>query len=137
MSKHTGKEEFHNSYLEFNEAKEGMIRHKNRSGASAAAIHLLQSVALIPATLMGGLVVGLLLMTMLVPGASSLVPQLISHTHNSALVQVESTDVTKKLAKTVYLDLFTKGFFDPRRTAELAVELLGGAYYRMQPQVRN
>ena len=43
----------------------------------------------------------------------------------------------RKEAKTVYLDLFTKGFFDPRRTAELAVELLGGAYYRMQPQVRN
>ena len=40
-------------------------------------------------------------------------------------------------SKTVYLDLFVKGFFDPRRTAELAVELLGGTYYRMQPQVRN
>ena len=39
--------------------------------------------------------------------------------------------------RTVYLDIFTKGYFDPRRTAELAVELLGGAYYRMQPQVRN
>ena len=38
--------------------------------------------------------------------------------------------------KTVYLDLFVKEFFDPRQAAETAVELLGGTYYRMQPQVR-
>lgn len=38
--------------------------------------------------------------------------------------------------KSVYLDLFVKGFIDPRKAAENAVELLGGTYYRMQPQVR-
>lgn len=38
--------------------------------------------------------------------------------------------------RTVYLDLFVKGFTDPRKVAETAVKLLGGAYYRMQPQVR-
>ena len=38
--------------------------------------------------------------------------------------------------RTVYLDLFVKGFADPRKVAETAVKLLGGAYYRMQPQVR-
>ena len=38
--------------------------------------------------------------------------------------------------RTVYLDLFFKGFADPRKVAETAVTLLGGAYYRMQPQVR-
>ena len=38
--------------------------------------------------------------------------------------------------RTVYLDLFVKGFTDPRNVAETAVKLLGGAYYRMQPQVR-
>jgi S-adenosylmethionine decarboxylase len=38
--------------------------------------------------------------------------------------------------RTVYLDLFVKGFADPRHVAETAVRLLGGAYYRMQPQVR-
>jgi S-adenosylmethionine decarboxylase len=38
--------------------------------------------------------------------------------------------------RTVYLDLFVKGFTDPRKAAENAVSLLGGSYYRMQPQVR-
>lgn len=38
--------------------------------------------------------------------------------------------------RTVYLDLFVKGFIDPRKAAETAVELLKGRYYRMQPQVR-
>jgi S-adenosylmethionine decarboxylase len=38
--------------------------------------------------------------------------------------------------KSVYLDIFVKEFIDPRKAAESAVELLGGAYYRMQPQVR-
>ncbi|MBR7140170.1 MAG: adenosylmethionine decarboxylase [Lentisphaeria bacterium] len=38
--------------------------------------------------------------------------------------------------RTVYLDLFVKGFADPRNIAETAVTLLEGAYYRMQPQVR-
>ena len=97
MKKQTGKEEFHNTYPEYNEASEGMIKHKARSGASAAAIHLLQSVALIPATLMGGLVVGLVLMSMVIPRVSSLMPQLISHTHNSAVIQVDSDDVTYPL----------------------------------------
>lgn len=44
-----------------------------------------------------------------------------------------STDAEKR---TVYLDLFVKGFADPRKVAESAVTLLGGTYYRMQPQVR-
>lgn len=39
-------------------------------------------------------------------------------------------------SKRVYLDLFTKRFIDPRQAAENAVELLGGSYYRLQPQVR-
>lgn len=39
--------------------------------------------------------------------------------------------------KTVCLDLFAKGFFDPRKAAETAVGILGGSYYRMQPQVRR
>ena len=38
--------------------------------------------------------------------------------------------------RTVYLDLFVRGFADPRKVAETAVTLLGGTYYRMQPQVR-
>ena len=38
--------------------------------------------------------------------------------------------------RTVNLDLFVKDFLDPRQAAECAVELLGGGYYRMQPQVR-
>lgn len=38
--------------------------------------------------------------------------------------------------RTVYLDLFLKGFEDPRKVAETAIVLLGGTYYRMQPQVR-
>ena len=38
--------------------------------------------------------------------------------------------------RSVYLDLFVKEFIDPRQAAETAVELLGGTYYRMQPQVR-
>lgn len=44
-----------------------------------------------------------------------------------------SADAEKR---TVYLDLFVKKFTDPRHAAETAVELLGGKYYRMQPQVR-
>ena len=39
--------------------------------------------------------------------------------------------------KTVYLNLFTKGFFNPRQVAETAMELLQGRYYRMQPQIRQ
>lgn len=38
---------------------------------------------------------------------------------------------------TIYLDLFTHGFFDPRVAAELAMRELGGGYYRMQPHVRQ
>ena len=38
--------------------------------------------------------------------------------------------------KKVCLDLFVKKFTDPRQAAENAVRLLGGSYYRMQPQVR-
>ena len=38
--------------------------------------------------------------------------------------------------RTVNLELFVKDFLDPRQAAECAVELLGGGYYRMQPQVR-
>ncbi len=43
---------------------------------------------------------------------------------------------TAAMRRTVYLDLFVKGFIDPRKAAESAVELLKGSYYRMQPQVR-
>ena len=39
--------------------------------------------------------------------------------------------------KTVYIDLFLNGFFDPRVAAEFAVSKLGGAYYRLQPHVRQ
>ena len=39
-------------------------------------------------------------------------------------------------SRRIYLDLFVRKFFDPRKAAEIAVNLLGGAYYRMQPQVR-
>lgn len=39
--------------------------------------------------------------------------------------------------KTVYLDIFTAGFFDPRELAEAAMLALGGTYYRMQPQIRQ
>ena len=38
--------------------------------------------------------------------------------------------------KTVFLDLFVKQFTDPRKAAENALQLLGGSYYRMLPQVR-
>ncbi|MCI5778674.1 MAG: adenosylmethionine decarboxylase [Lentisphaeria bacterium] len=37
----------------------------------------------------------------------------------------------------VYLDVFVRGFFDPRAVAEAAVSALGGTYYRMQPQIRQ
>ena len=37
----------------------------------------------------------------------------------------------------VYLDVFIRGFFDPRTVAEIAISLLGGTYYRMQPQIRQ
>ena len=39
--------------------------------------------------------------------------------------------------RTVYLDLFLNGFFDPRRAAEIALGRLGGEYYRLQPHVRQ
>lgn len=39
--------------------------------------------------------------------------------------------------KTVYLDIFVNGFFDPRLAAETAMAGLGGKYYRMQPQIRQ
>jgi len=39
--------------------------------------------------------------------------------------------------RTVYFDLFLNGFFDPRRAAEVALGLLGGEYYRLQPHVRQ
>lgn len=39
--------------------------------------------------------------------------------------------------KTVYIDLFLNGFFDPRVAADFAVSRLGGAYYRLQPHVRQ
>ena len=42
-----------------------------------------------------------------------------------------------KSAGTIYLDVFVNGFFDPRSAAEFAMEELGGAFYRMQPQVRQ
>lgn len=41
------------------------------------------------------------------------------------------------LKRTVYLDLFVNGFFDPRSAAETALRLFGGGYYRLQPQVRQ
>ena len=39
--------------------------------------------------------------------------------------------------KTLYLNIFTDGFFDPRRAAEFAMNTLGGSYYRMQIQIRQ
>ncbi|MDD3885723.1 MAG: adenosylmethionine decarboxylase [Victivallaceae bacterium] len=39
--------------------------------------------------------------------------------------------------RAVYLDIFSVGFFDPRPAAEFAVTELGGAYYRMQPHIRQ
>jgi S-adenosylmethionine decarboxylase len=39
--------------------------------------------------------------------------------------------------RTVYVDLFVRGFFDPRRAAECAMATLGGEYYRLQPHVRQ
>lgn len=39
--------------------------------------------------------------------------------------------------KTVYLSIFTDGFFDPREIAELAMKELRGEYYRMQVQIRQ
>jgi len=39
--------------------------------------------------------------------------------------------------RTVYVDLFLNGFFDPRVAAEIAVSGLGGGYYRLQPHVRQ
>ena len=39
--------------------------------------------------------------------------------------------------RTVYLNIFANGFFEPRRAAEFAMELLRGKYYRMQPQIRQ
>ncbi|MBR2372963.1 MAG: adenosylmethionine decarboxylase [Lentisphaeria bacterium] len=47
------------------------------------------------------------------------------------------TGSVRKNERSLYLDLFIKGFFDPRAAAEKAVSILGGTYYRMQPQVRN
>ena len=37
----------------------------------------------------------------------------------------------------VYVDLFLNRFFDPRHAAEFAMSVLGGGYYRLQPQVRQ
>lgn len=39
--------------------------------------------------------------------------------------------------QTVYLSLFTDGFFDPRPVAEFAMQELNGTYYRMQVQIRQ
>ena len=53
--------------------------------------------------------------------------------------QLDSGSLSGSVAlphRTVYLDLFVKGFTDPRQAAETAVELLQAKYYRMQPQVR-
>lgn len=40
-------------------------------------------------------------------------------------------------SQSVYLDIFTNGFFDPRPVAEAAMIALNGAYYRMQVQIRQ
>lgn len=39
--------------------------------------------------------------------------------------------------RSVYLNIFTDGFFDPRPLAEAAMEIAGGTYYRLQVQVRQ
>jgi S-adenosylmethionine decarboxylase len=39
--------------------------------------------------------------------------------------------------ETLYLNIFTDGFFDPRHAAEFAMEMLNGSYYRMQVQIRQ
>ena len=39
--------------------------------------------------------------------------------------------------QSVYLNIFTDGFFDPRTIAEFAMEKLHGTYYRMQVQIRQ
>ena len=39
--------------------------------------------------------------------------------------------------ETLYLNIFTDGFFDPRHAAEFAMDILGGSYYRMQVQIRQ
>lgn len=39
--------------------------------------------------------------------------------------------------ETLYLNIFVDGFFDPRHSAEFAMKLLGGSYYRMQVQIRQ
>lgn len=39
--------------------------------------------------------------------------------------------------KTLYLNIFADGFFDPRNIAEFAMEYLKGTYYRMQVQIRQ
>ena len=47
------------------------------------------------------------------------------------------TGFISKVRRAVYLNIFTDGFFDPRPVAELAMELLGGNYYRLQVQIRQ
>ena len=39
--------------------------------------------------------------------------------------------------KTLYLNIFIDGFFNPRTAAEFAMDILGGSYYRMQVQIRQ
>jgi hypothetical protein len=39
--------------------------------------------------------------------------------------------------QSVYLNIFTDGFFDPRPVAEFAMAKLHGTYYRMQVQIRQ
>ena len=82
MYKHTGKEEYHDIYPEFNSMHEGMIRHKERDGASGVLLSALLT-TLAAATLVLGI------------GAdrSSLTPELLSRTEEAAYVQVLSDKI--------------------------------------------
>ena len=55
--------------------------------------------------------------------------------HSFACGRISGFIVPEK--RTVYLNIFTDGFFDPRPLAEAAMEITGGTYYRMQVQVRQ
>lgn len=81
MNKFAGKEEFHDIYPEFNPARERMIRHKERSGATAKG--------LLAAALLTALT-GLMAAAALVKDAV-IQPTLLSVTETSAQVEVQSS----------------------------------------------
>ena len=104
MAIHSRNEETHNTYPEFNGLHEGMLKH-SKAGASGSPsdsasvlVKVMKGAALLPTTIMGGLMAGLVLLAVAAGQLSSLKPKLIERKSSTAQVEVQTSGIASSMA---------------------------------------